>query len=150
MCKSMYEQFSTWMDWIWSSRCLALLCTSKQSNNLKWVSGGRINSSRRPKSCWLKAVEISTVRWSDAMIFQASVHLVLMAIALHCTWPLTQLLRCFLWHTAGSSGAEELLAKTLLFTSLRPPDEPLLHRQFIRCWSSSLGMSLSWFKLSIE
>jgi hypothetical protein len=45
------------MDWIWSSRCLKLLCTSTQSSNLKWVSGGGINSPRHPKSRWLTATE---------------------------------------------------------------------------------------------
>jgi hypothetical protein len=72
----MDEHLSTWMDWIWSSRCLELLCTSTQSSNLKWVSGGGINSPRHPKSRWLTSTKKPSVRWIDAMIFLASVHLV--------------------------------------------------------------------------
>jgi hypothetical protein len=49
----MDEQLSTWMDRIWSSRCLELLYTSTQSSKIKWVSGEGINSPRHPKSCWL-------------------------------------------------------------------------------------------------
>jgi hypothetical protein len=52
MYKSKDEQFSTWMDWIWSSMCLELLCTSTQSSDLKWVSGGGINSPRHQTRCW--------------------------------------------------------------------------------------------------
>jgi hypothetical protein len=52
----MDEQLSTWMDLVWSSRCLELLCTSTQSSNLKWVSGGGINglwkSKRRMSRCY--------------------------------------------------------------------------------------------------
>jgi hypothetical protein len=69
ICKSIDEQLSTWMDWIWSSRCLALICTSTQSNNLKWASGGGINSSRHPKSRWLTVTEKGSVRWTNAMLF---------------------------------------------------------------------------------
>jgi hypothetical protein len=118
----MYEQLSTWMDWIWSSRCLALLCTSTQSSNLKWVSGGGINTPRCPKSRWLKAVESSTIGWSEVMIFRAPVHLVLLVVALHCTWLLIQ----FIWRCVSSSGAEGLLAKTLLLASSWPSDRPTL------------------------
>jgi hypothetical protein len=84
------------MDWIWSSRCLELLCTSTQSINLKWAGGGGINSPRHQTSCWLKAAESSTVGWSDAIFFRASVHPVLLAVAstAHDRWSsLTQLLR---------------------------------------------------------
>jgi hypothetical protein len=70
----MDEQISTWMDWIWSSRCLELLCTSTQSSNLKWVSGGGINSPRHSKSRWLTATEKVSVGWTDAILFKASVH----------------------------------------------------------------------------
>jgi hypothetical protein len=65
----MNEQLSTWMDWIWSSRCLELLYTSTQSSNLKWVSGGGINSPRHPKRRWLTATEKGSVGWTDAMLF---------------------------------------------------------------------------------
>jgi hypothetical protein len=119
----MDEQLSTWMDWIWSSRCLAILCTSTQSSTFKWVSGGGINSPRHQTSRWLKDAESSTVGWFDAILFRASVHPVLLAVALHCTWPLTQLLRCY--------------APT--------------HRQIIRCWrpcgenlSSSFHTTIGW------
>jgi hypothetical protein len=94
------------MDWIWSSRCLALSCTSTQSSNLKWAGGGGINSPRHQTSCWLKAAESSTVGWSDAMIFQASVHPMLLAIAstAHDHWQ-----NCsdtMFWCTVRSSSAE--------------------------------------------
>jgi hypothetical protein len=52
----MDEQLNTWMDWIWSSRCLELLYTSTQSSNLKWVSGGGINSPGHSASRWLTAL----------------------------------------------------------------------------------------------
>jgi hypothetical protein len=58
------------MDWFWSSRCLALLCTSTQFSNLKSVSGGGISSSRHPKSRWPTASEKVSVGWTNAMIFQ--------------------------------------------------------------------------------
>jgi hypothetical protein len=130
------------MDLIWSSRCLALFCTSTQSNNLKWASGGGINSPRHQTSRWLKAVESSTIGWSDVMLFRALVHPVLVAVALHCTWLLTQLIWRFIRRTVSSSGAEDFAAKTLLFTFSRPSDEPLLHRRFIRCYCSSIGASV--------
>jgi hypothetical protein len=119
----MDEQLSTWMDWIWSYKCLEVLCTSTRSSILKWVSGGGINSLRHQTSRWLKAAESSTVGWSDAMLFRASVHPVLLVVALHRTWPLTQLLRCY--------------------TST--------HRRFIRCWrpcsqnvSGSFHATVGW------
>jgi hypothetical protein len=62
------------MDWIWSSRCLELLCISTQSSNLKWVSGGGINSQRHQTSRWLTTSEKVSVGWTDAMFFKASVH----------------------------------------------------------------------------
>jgi hypothetical protein len=89
------------MDWIWSSRCLELLCTSTQSRNLKWAGGGGINSPRHQTSRWIKAAESSTVGWSDAIFFRASVHPVLLAVAstAHDCWSsLTQLL-----YTDGAS-----------------------------------------------
>jgi hypothetical protein len=135
----MDEQLNNWMDWIWSSRCLALLRTSTQSRNLKWVSEGGINSPRHQTSRWLKAAESSTIGWSDAMLFRVSVHLVLLVVALHCTWLLTLLLR----RTIGSSGAEDPAVKTLLLASTRPSDELLMTRPFIRCYCVDLGASLS-------
>jgi hypothetical protein len=114
------------MDWIWSSRCLALFCTFTQSIHLKWVSGEGINSPRHPKSRWLKAAESSTIGWFDAMFFRASDHQVLLAAALHCTWPLTQFIWRFIQRTVSSSGAEDLAAKTSLLASSRPSDRPTL------------------------
>jgi hypothetical protein len=150
MCKSMDEQFSTWMDWIWSSRCLALLCNSTQSSNLKWWGGRGINRPSQQTSRWAKAAESNTIGWSDAMLFWALVHLVLLAVALHRTWLLTQIIPRFIWRCVGSSVVEGLFIKTLLLEYARPSDEPLLHRWFIRCWSSRLGTPLSCFKLSVE
>jgi hypothetical protein len=45
-----------------------------------------INSPRHQTSRWLKAAESSTIGWSDAMLFRASVHPMLLPVALHCTW----------------------------------------------------------------
>jgi hypothetical protein len=70
ICKSMDKQLSTWMDWIWYSRCLELLCTSAPSSYHKLVSGGGINSPRHPKSRWLTTTEKGSVRWTNAMLFQ--------------------------------------------------------------------------------
>jgi hypothetical protein len=107
MCKS-------WMDWIWSFRCLALICTSTQSSNLKWVSGGGINSPRHPKSRWLTATEKGSIGWTDDMLFQG----VGSSGALHVTQSLQ-----ICWYNCSnaiyrrcvrSSGAKWLLTKTLL------------------------------------
>jgi hypothetical protein len=115
------------MDWIWSSICLELLCTSTQSSNLKWVSGGGINSRRHPKTRWLTATENYSVGWTDANIFQASVH----------PMPLPRYLAVeILWHNwsdamhrrcVGSSDAEDSASKSPLLTSNRPSDRPTLH-----------------------
>jgi hypothetical protein len=45
--------------------CLELLCTSTQSSNLKWVSGGGINNPRHQTSRWLKAAKkgVNTKNW---------------------------------------------------------------------------------------
>jgi hypothetical protein len=122
----MDEQLITWMDWIWSSRCLELLCTSTQSSNLKWVSRGGINSPRHQTSCWLKAAERSTIGWSDAIFFRAWVHPVLLVVAStahdhwqNCSDAIHR--RC-----VGSSGAEGLVVKTSLSVSSWPSDGPTL------------------------
>jgi hypothetical protein len=122
----MGEQLSTWMDWIWSSRCFSLLFTSTQSSNLKWASGWGINSSRHQTSRWLKAVESSTTGWSDTMFFRESVHPVLLVVAStahdrwhNCSDTIHQ--RC-----VGSSSAEGLVAKTSLLVSSWPSDGPTL------------------------
>jgi hypothetical protein len=126
MCMSNDEQLSTWMDWIWSSMCLELFCTSTQSSNLKWVSGGGINSPRHQTSCWLTSTEKGTVGWSDAKFSRASVHPV----------PLPRHLAVeVLWHNCsdamhrqcvGSSGIDDPASKSPLFASNRPSDRPTL------------------------
>jgi hypothetical protein len=126
MYKSKDEQLSTWMDWIWSSRCLALSRTSTQSSNLKWVSGGGINSPRHPKSRWLTTTEKVSVGWTDAIFLKASVH----------PMPLPRHLAVeILWHNCsdaihrrcvGSSGAEDPATKSSLLAFTRPSDRPTL------------------------
>jgi hypothetical protein len=123
----MDEQLSTWMDWVWSCRCLELLCTSTQSSNLKWVSGGGINSPRHQSSRWLTTIEKGSVGWTDARFSRASVHPV----------PLPRHIAVeILWHNCsdaihrrcvGSSGAEDPAAKSSLLPSTRPSDRPTLH-----------------------
>jgi hypothetical protein len=117
ICKSMDEQLSTRMDWIWSCRCLELLCTSTQSSYLKWVSGGGTNSPRHPKRCWLTTSEKVSVRWTDAILFKASVY----PVPLPC-----HLVVEVLWQNysdamhrrcVGSSSAKGPLAKLSLFVS---------------------------------
>jgi hypothetical protein len=120
------EQLSTWMDWIWSSMCLELLCTSTQSNNLKWVSGRGINSQWHPKSRWLIATEKGSVGWTDVVFFKASVH----------PMALPRLLVVeILWHNCsdaihrrcvGSSNAEDPATKSPLLAFTRPSDRPTL------------------------
>jgi hypothetical protein len=115
------------MDWIWSSMCLELLCTSTQSSNLKWVSGGGINSPRHQTSRWLMSTEKGTVGWSDANFSRASVHPV----------PLSRHLAVeVLWHNCsdamyrrcvGSSGVEDSALKSPLLASNQPSDRPTLH-----------------------
>jgi hypothetical protein len=106
--------------------CLELLCTSTQSSNLKWVSGGGINSPRHPKSHWLTATEKVSVGWTDAIFFEASVH----------PMPLPRHLDIeILWHNCsdaihrrcvGSSGAEDPATKSPLLAFMRPSDRPTL------------------------
>jgi hypothetical protein len=106
--------------------CLELLCTSTQSSNLKWVSGGGINSPWHPKSCWLTATEKGSVGWTDAIFSRVSVHLV----PLPCHLAVE-----VLWHNCsnamhrrcvGSSGAEDPASKSPLLASNRPSDRPTL------------------------
>jgi hypothetical protein len=114
------------MDWIWSSRCLELSCTSTQSSNLKWVSGGCINSPRHPKSYWLTASKKVSIGWTDAMLFLG----VGSSDALHVTYPLK-----IRWHNCsnalhrwcvGSSSAEDPAAKMSLVASTWPSDRSTL------------------------
>jgi hypothetical protein len=106
--------------------CLKLLCTSTQSSNLKWVSGGGINNPRHPKSRWLTATEKGSVGWTDASFSRASIHPV----------PHPRHLAVeILWHNCsdaihrrcvGSSGAEDPATKSSLLASMRPSDRPTL------------------------
>jgi hypothetical protein len=115
------------MDWIWSSICLELLCTSTQSSNLKWVSGGGINSPRHQTSRWLKAAEKGCIEWTDTRFSRASVHPV----------PLPRHIAVeVLWHNCsdamhrrcvGSSDAEDSALKSPLLASTRPLDRLTLH-----------------------
>jgi hypothetical protein len=115
------------MDWIWSWMCLELLCTSTQSSNLKWVSGGVINSPRHQTSRWLTSTEKGTVGWSDVIFSRASVHPV----------PLPRYLAVeVLWHNCsdamhrrcvGSFGAEDSALRSPLLASTCPSNRPTLH-----------------------
>jgi hypothetical protein len=114
------------MDWIWSSMCLELLCTSTQSSNLKWVSGGGINSPRHQTSRWLTVTKKGSVGWTDARFSRASVHPV----------PLPSHIAVeILWHNCsdaihrrcvGSSGDEDPATKSSLLAFTRPSDRPTL------------------------
>jgi hypothetical protein len=115
------------MDWIWSWMCLELLCTSTQSSNLKWVSGGGINSPRHQTSHWLTTTENSTVGWSDGIFSRASVHPVPLPRHVAVEVP---------WHSCsdamhrrcvGSSGVEDSALKSPLLASTWPLDRPTLH-----------------------
>jgi hypothetical protein len=127
MCKYKDEQLSTWMDWMWSSMCLELLCTSTQSSNLKWVSGGGINSPRHQTSCWLTSTEKGTVGWSDANFFRASVHPVPLPphVVIEVLWDNCS--DAMHWRCVGSSGAEDPASKSPLLAFTWPSDRPTLH-----------------------
>jgi hypothetical protein len=114
------------MAWIWSSKCLALLCISTQSIHIKWVSGGGINSPRHPKSRWLMTTQKGSVRWTKVMLFQGvnSSGALHVTELLHLRWH--NYSDAMLWRCIRSSGAEGLVAKTLLSGSSRPSDE-LVH-----------------------
>jgi hypothetical protein len=107
--------------------CLELLCTSTQSSNLKWAGGGGINSPRHQTSRWLKATESSTVGWSDAIFFRASVHPVLLAVAsiAHDRWHNCS--DAMHRQSVGSSGVEDSASKSSLLASTWPSDRPTLH-----------------------
>jgi hypothetical protein len=107
--------------------CLELFCTSTQSSNLKWVSGGGINSPRHQTSRWLMTTEKGTVGWTDARFSRVSVHPV----------PLPRHIAVeILWHNysdamhrqcVGSSSAEDPATKSPLLAFTRPSDRPTLH-----------------------
>jgi hypothetical protein len=126
MYKSKDEQLSTWMDWIWSSVCLELLCTSTQSSNLKWVRGGGINSPRHPKSRWLTTTKKGSVGWTDAVFFKASVHLMPLPRHLAVEIPWHNCSNAMHRRCVGSSGAEDPATKSPLLAFTRPSDRPTL------------------------
>jgi hypothetical protein len=107
--------------------CLELLCTSTQSSNLKWAGGGGINSPRHQTSRWLKAAESSTIRWSDAILFQGIGASGAPPTPYSCWGSLTQLFRRYTRRCVGSSGAEDSASKSPLLASTRPSDRPTLH-----------------------
>jgi hypothetical protein len=121
------SSLSTWMDWIWSSMCLELLCNSTHSSNLKWVSGGGINSPRHQTSRWLKLLKKVPSDDPTLCFSRASVHRV----------PLPRHVAVeVLWHNCsdtihrrcvGSSGAEDLTSKSPLLAFTRPSDRLTLH-----------------------
>jgi hypothetical protein len=102
------------------------MCTSTQSSNLKWVSGGGINSPRHQTSRWLTVTEKVSIGWTDAILFKVPVH----------PMPLPRHLAVeILWHNCsdvihrrcvGSSGAEDPATKLSLLASMRQSDRPLL------------------------
>jgi hypothetical protein len=104
--------------------CLEHLCT--QSSNLKWVSGGGINSPRQPKSRWLTATEKVSVGWTDARFSRASVHPVPLPrhIAVEVLWQNCS--NAMLRRSIESSGAEDPAAKSSLLAFTRPSDRPTL------------------------
>jgi hypothetical protein len=109
-----------------------------------------INNPSHSASRWLMA------QWKDGS--QMNQHLLFRCIGSSGAPPtscsrwgsLTELLRRYAPTHRGSSGAEGLFTKPLMYAFSRASDEPLLHRRFIWYWSSSLGTSLSWLKWSVE
>jgi hypothetical protein len=103
--------------------CLELFCTSTQSSNLKWVSGGGINSPWHQTSRWLTSTEKGTVGWSDAMLFRGVGSSGAPPTSRSHWGSLTQLLRRYV----GSSGAEDFASKSPQLASSWPSDRPTLH-----------------------
>jgi hypothetical protein len=115
--------------------CFELFCTSTQSNNLKWVSGGGINSPRHQTSRWLKALKKVPSDDPTLCFSRASVHLVplLRHVAVEVLWHNCSdaMLRLYV----GSSGAEGLTSKSVLLASNRPSDRPTI------CLDQGVGSS---------
>jgi hypothetical protein len=107
--------------------CLELLCTFTQSSNLKWVSGGGINSPRHQTSRWLKAAEKGTVGWSTLCFTRASVHPVPLPrhVAVEVLWHNCS--DAMHWRCVGSFGAEDSALKSPLLAFTWPSDRPTLH-----------------------
>jgi hypothetical protein len=107
--------------------CLELFCISTQSSNLKWVSGGGINSPRHQTSRWLKLLKVVPSNDPTLYFSGASVHPV----------PLPRHIAVeVLWHNCSdamhrrcvrSSDAEDSALKSPLLASTRPSDRPTLH-----------------------
>jgi hypothetical protein len=62
------SKFSTWMAWIWSSKCLALICTSTHSSTFKWESRRGINRPTHQYSPCSNGYLRYTVGWTDGVI----------------------------------------------------------------------------------
>jgi hypothetical protein len=107
--------------------CLELFCTSTQSSNIKWVSGGGINSPKHQTSRWLTATEKGSIGWTDARFFRVSVHSVPLPrhIAVEILWHNCS--DAIHWRCVGSSGAEDPAAKSSLLASTRLSERPTLH-----------------------
>jgi hypothetical protein len=103
-----------------------LLCTSTQSNNLKWVNGGGINTPRHQTSRWLMTTEKGSVRWTDARFSRTSVHPVPLPchIAVEILWHNCS--DAIHWRCISSSGAEDPATKSSLLASTQPSDRPKL------------------------
>jgi hypothetical protein len=150
----MDEQLSTWMDWIWSSRCLELLRTSTQSSNLKWVSGGGINSPRHSASHWLKALWKVYRRMNRHLLFR-SIGSSGAPPTSHSHWgsltellwryapTLRQFIRC--WRTS-----RQTVSIGFFVTVGQTDAAPWPRHRFIWCWRACLGVYLSSFKQGIR
>jgi hypothetical protein len=90
-------------------------------------SGGGINSPSHQTSRWLTSTENSTVGWSDAIFFRASVHPV--PLPRHVAVEVLRHNCSDAMHrrSVGSSGAEDPASKSPLLASNRPSDRPTLH-----------------------
>jgi hypothetical protein len=88
-----------------------------------------INSTRHPASRWLTAHWKVLRRMKRRLLFRSISSSGAPSTSLSRWDPLTQLIWRLHRRTVGTSGAEGVLDKTLLFASSRPLDEPLLYRR---------------------
>jgi hypothetical protein len=143
-------ELSTWMDWVWSSMCLELLCTSTQSNNLKWVSRAGINSPRHSKSRWLTTTKKSKCRMNQCYPVQGIGSSGAPPTSLICWGSLTELLRRYdpthrliiwCWRSPHQNLTMRIF-ETFGWTAAPPSVHLVLKLKS--------GASLSWFKWSIR
>jgi hypothetical protein len=85
-----------------------------------------INSPRHLKSRWLTATEKCSIRWTDAMLFRASVHPVPSKSLSHCSSADTTVPMLY---TDGASvhPMQKNPRPKCLLASMRPSDRPTLH-----------------------